>query len=157
LIEYCLTTPGVHTLIIGIGQIDEDPLKCQLVQNFYAAQIAPGGLTAEERLKIEQVAAGIKEGKTNYFQMAKTGLTAPRDLQKTEADGKPVLTWQTAYAGDFPVAKYEIMVNGTKAGEVPHIPQVLKKEPFSFSGDLSGPIVVAAVDTAGNRAETVLT
>jgi hypothetical protein len=40
LIEYALTTPGCHTLIIGIGEVnDRSALKCQLVQNYYAAQI----------------------------------------------------------------------------------------------------------------------
>jgi predicted aldo/keto reductase-like oxidoreductase len=157
LIEYSLTCPGVHTLIVGIGQIDEDPMKCQLVQNFYAAQIEPNGLTAEERLKIEQMAAGVKEGKTNYFQMARVGLSAPRDLKKEEHEGKTLLSWQTAFAGDFPVARYEILVNGEKVGEVPHVPQVLKKEPFSFlSPALTGTIIVAAVDAEGNRAEANL-
>jgi aryl-alcohol dehydrogenase-like predicted oxidoreductase len=157
LIEYSLTTPGVHTLIIGIGQIDDDPMKCQLVQNFYAAQIAPDGLTAEERLKTEQMAASVKEGKTNYFQLAKEGLSAPRDIQKVEKEGQTILTWQTAYAGDFPLARYEIMVNGEKAGEVLHKPQVLKKEPFVFSsGELKGTVAVVAVDSKGNRAEALL-
>ena len=30
LIEYTLTTPGIHTAIIGIGQISDDPAHCQL-------------------------------------------------------------------------------------------------------------------------------
>jgi aryl-alcohol dehydrogenase-like predicted oxidoreductase len=158
LIEYSLTTPGVHTLIIGIGQIDDDPMKCQLVQNFYAAQIAPDGLTAEERLKTEQMAAGVKEGKTNYFQMAKEGLSAPRDLQKVEKEGQTMLSWQTAYAGDFPITRYDIMVNGQKVGEVQHKPQTLKKEPFVFSyGNLNGKVTVVAVDFSGNSAESQLT
>jgi len=157
LIEYSLTTPGVHTLIIGIGQIDEDPMKCQLMQNFYAAQIAPNGLTAEERMKTEQMAAAIKEGKTNYFQMAKEGLSTPRGLQLAEKEGQSLLTWQTAYAGDYPLVKYEIMADGVKAGEVAHQPQLLKKEPFSFAAaGLKGKISVVSVDSMGNRAEALL-
>lgn len=157
LIEYSLTTPGVHTLIIGIGQIDDDPMKCQLTQNFYAAQIAPDGLTAEERLKTEQMAAAIKEGKTNYFQMAREGLTAPRGLQLTENEGNKLLSWQTAYAGDYPLAKYEIMVDGVKTGEVVHQPQILKKQPFSFAlAEMKGKITVVSVDSMGNRAEALL-
>jgi hypothetical protein len=66
LIEYSLTTPGVHTLIIGIGQIDEDPMKCQLVQNFYDAQIEPDGMSAEDRKKIEEHAKMVKK-ESNYF------------------------------------------------------------------------------------------
>ena len=61
LIEYSLTTPGIHTAIIGIGQISDDPLKCQLVQNYYAAQIAPDGLSQEDRQKIEKN-AGVAKG-----------------------------------------------------------------------------------------------
>jgi hypothetical protein len=68
-----------------------------------------------------------------------------------------MLTWQTAYAGDFPVARYEIMVNGEKTGEVIHKPQVLKKEPFVFSsGELKGTVAVVAVDSSGNRTEALL-
>ena len=157
LIEYSLTTPGVHTLITGIGHIDEDPLKCQLVQNFYAAQIAPDGLTAAERQKTEILAAGIKEGKTNYFQMEKSGLSAPRDLRKTEKEGKLQLTWQTAYAGDDPVVRYEVMAEGVVIAEIPHHPQILKKEPFVCPATLpDGPVVVAAIDAAGKRAEAIL-
>ncbi len=87
-IQYSLTTPGVHTLIVGIGQIDDDPMKCQLAQNFYAAQIEPNGLTADERNKIEKMAAGVKEGKTNYFQLPRLGLSAPRELTMTNGENK---------------------------------------------------------------------
>lgn len=158
LVEYSLTTPGVHTLIIGIGQIDDDPMKCQLVQNFYAAQIESDGLTADERKNVEKLAGGIKEGKTNYFQLEKIGLQPPRDLQKREVDGKIVFTWQTAYAGDEPLKSYEVLVDGQKAGEVPHLPQVLKKQPFQFELETSGTeITIVAVDAGGNRAETKFT
>ncbi|GAP70211.1 predicted oxidoreductase of the aldo/keto reductase family [Bacteroidales bacterium 6E] len=157
LVEYSLTTPGVHTLIIGIGQIDEDPMKCQLVQNYYAAQIEPNGLTAEERLGVEKLAAGIKNGNTNYFQMAKVGLVAPRLLQKSEVDGRNLLTWQTSYAGDDPIVKYEVMADGQKIGEVQHKPQLFKKEPFSIEVPAeASQIMVAAIDAAGNRAEATL-
>ncbi len=157
LIEYSLTTPGVHTLIIGIGQIDEDPMKCQLIQNYYACQIEPDGLSANERLKIEQMAADVKNGKTNYFQMEKEALTGPRMLQKKEKDGKSIITWQTAYAGDEPLDHYEIMVDGKLAGKVKHKPQTLKSKPFAIETDLSGSeIIVAAVDKKGTRTEAKL-
>jgi aryl-alcohol dehydrogenase-like predicted oxidoreductase len=157
LIEYSLTTPGVHTLIIGIGQIDEDPMKCQLVQNYYACQIEPDGLTDEERNQIELLAAGIKNGKTNYFQMEKIGLTPVRQLKKSDMGEKSLLTWQTAYAGDDPILKYEVTADGNKVGEVYHRPQLYLKEPFSIEiPDSAKKIEVATVDTAGKRAETVL-
>src|SRR5450759_1858892 len=41
LIQYSLTTPGIGTLIVGTGHIDDDPKKCQLGQNLIAAQIKP--------------------------------------------------------------------------------------------------------------------
>ncbi|MFA5534121.1 MAG: aldo/keto reductase [Mariniphaga sp.] len=156
LIEYSLTTPGVHTLIIGIGHIDNDPMKCQLVQNFYACQIEPNGLTADERVKIEQMAAAVKNGKTNYFQMGKEEFIAgPRMLRK---EGKNRITWQTAYAGDEPLSHYEVIIDGKFSGKVQHQPQTLKSKPFVFETEKPGnKILVAAVDIAGNRMETRLT
>lgn len=153
LIEYSLTTPGVHTLIIGIGQIDEDPMKCQLVQNFYAAQIEPNGMSAEDRRKIEEQAAKVRP-ESNYFQLiAKEGLSAPRDLQRDENK----ISWQTAYAGDEPVSHYEVLINGQLAGKVDHKPQLLKSKPFTFETEVANAeVLVVAVDVAGNRAETSL-
>jgi len=153
LIEYSLTTPGVHTLIIGIGQIDDDPMKCQLVQNFYAAQIEPNGMNSEDRKKIEEQAKKVRPD-SNYFQrIDKQKLTAPGDVQLVENK----LTWQTAFADDEPIAHYEVIVDGTLAGKVEHKPQVLKSKPFSFTLDkIDGEILVAAVDKAGNKTEAKL-
>ncbi|MFW6289435.1 MAG: aldo/keto reductase [Mariniphaga sp.] len=157
LIEYSLTTPGIHTLIIGIGQIDDDPMNCQLIQNYYACQIEPNGLSSEERVQIEKMAAEVKNGKTNYFQMEKEALTGPRMLQKTEKDGKNIVTWQTAYAGDEPLDHYEVLVDGIPAGKVQHKPQTLKSKPFVLETNLSGrEITVAAVDKKGIRTEAKL-
>ena len=153
LIEYSLSTPGIHTLIIGIGQIDDDPMKCQLVQNFYSAQIEPNGMPDSERKRIEEQATLIKP-KSNYFQMEKVGLTAPGNLRK---DGNKIV-WDTALAGDAAVATYEVLVNGIKAGEVKHRPQTLKSQPFIFetlfkTGDK---VEVVAVDQSGGRAAVQL-
>lgn len=157
LVEYSLTSPGVHTLIIGIGHIDEDPLKCQLIQNYYACQVEPDALDASERQEIEQMAAAVKNGKTNYFQMDKEELAGPRMLQKNNINGKEVITWQTAYAGDDPIDHYEIMVDGQLAGSVNHKPQVLKSKPFIFETDKPGQhILIAAVDKSGRRFEAKL-
>lgn len=153
LIEYTLTTPGVHTLIIGIGQIDDDPMKCQLVQNFYAAQIAPDGMSAEERKRIEDQAKLLKP-ESNYFQVVdKTGLSGPRDIKLEEN----ILTWQSALADDEAIKHYEIILDGSLAGTVIHKPQLYKSKPFEFK--MEGPankIIIAAVDETGNRAETIL-
>ncbi len=150
LIEYSLTTPGVHTLIIGIGQIDDDPMKCQLVQNFYAAQIEPDGMSASDRKKIEEQAKKVKQG-SNYFQVIENeGLVAPRDAQLVNNK----VLWQTSYAGDEPISHYEIIVDGVLAGKVEHRPQLLKSIPFSFELNKNGSeILLAAVDKSGNRAE----
>ncbi len=153
LIEYALTTPGVHTLIIGIGQIDDDPMKCQLVQNFYAAQIEPNGMSVDERKKIEEYAAKVKEGKTNYFQaIEKQGLSAPQKVQLAENK----ITWHTAFADEAPISHYEIMAGEAMLGKVEHKPQVLRSQPFVF--EIAAPadgIKVVAVDKAGNRAEAL--
>ncbi len=152
LVEYSLTTPGIHTAIIGIGQIDDDPMKCQLTQDFYAAQISPDGMPQSERFRIEQQAMEAK-GNSNYFQIEKRGLTPPGNLT---AEGN-ILTWSTAFAGDEPMSHYEVMVNGQKAGEVAHKPQILKSKPFVFKAPVEkGTIAVVAVDKAGNRAEAIL-
>lgn len=152
LIEYSLTTPGVHTLIIGIGQIDDDPMKCQLVQNFYASQIAPDGMSAAERKRIEEQAKSVKPG-SNYFQVIdKESLSAPRDAKF--ADGK--LTWNTALADEEPISHYEVLQGAELLGKVEHKPQLLKSEPFSFELNKTGGITLVSVDKAGNRAEVVV-
>ncbi len=153
LIEYSLTTPGVHTLIIGIGHIDEDPVKCQLVQNFYAAQIKPDGMSAEERKRIEKQAKAVKP-ESNYFQRVdKENLTAPREAKIMDQK----ITWHSALADEEPISHYEVFVNGKLAGKVEHQPQVLKSKPFSFSiEEAATELKLASVDKAGNRAETIL-
>ena len=188
LIEYALTIPGVHVAIIGTGHIDNNPAACQLRQNLSAAQIAANGLTQTDRREIEKLTGAIKvtmpqmgkpkgdappapkaentpstDGMTNYFQSAARPLGAPRNpaLTSEERGGRRLirLTWQTAYAGDEPLVRYEIIRDGYKAGEVAHTPQV-KAAPFSFedsislsdSGDYK--YRIAAVDAAGRTAQT---
>lgn len=153
LIEYALTTPGIHTAIIGIGQISDDPLKCQLVQNYYAAQIAPGGLSQEERERIEKRARVAKEGNTNYFQLARRGLTPPQDL-KVNVGQEVEITWNSALADNEPLSHYEVYNDGDLVGTVLHIPQTTP-EPFHYRGSLKrGPYRVVTVDRGGNRADS---
>lgn len=149
LVEYTLTTPGVHTAIIGIGHIDEDPAKCQLVQNLNAAQIEPDGMTEAERKNLEILTSKLKP-KSNYFQNSKVGLTKPRNLRK---EGSTII-WDNAFAGDVAVKRYDILVNGAKVGEVEHQPQTLKSMPFTFDvlGQPGDKVEVAAVDQDGNTA-----
>ena len=136
LVEYTLSTPGIGTLIIGTGQISEDPKACQLQQNLSAAQIAPQGLSASDRLAIEKMAGAAKDGKTNYFQLPKQELTPPREASAEQGmgEGKRVvsLKWQTAFAGDEPISHYEIWRDHQKLDQVAHQPQTSKK-PFEFA------------------------
>ena len=68
LIEYSLTTPGVHIVVVGIGHVDDDPVSCQLIQNLASSQVSPGDLDAVSRCEIEVLAGAIKGGRANYFQ-----------------------------------------------------------------------------------------
>lgn len=153
LVEYSLTTPGVHTAIIGIGQINDDPMKCQLVQNFYAAQVSPGQLSEEERRKHEELGMKAKDGQANYFQIEKHDLSAPNDVA-IEKNGEAVsLSWRLAYAGDEPVSHYEILKNGEKVQEIPHKP-IVSKEKMTFQDkkfQAADRYQVVAVDRIGRK------
>ena len=161
LIEYSLTTPGIHTAIIGIGQISEDPELCQLHQNFQSALIEPDGLNETERLEVEQMAGMVKGGKTNYFQIPEGGLTAPENpsiSQQLEDEQRVInLTWHTAYAGSEPIKTYEILRDKKKIGEIIHKPQTTK-EPFVFKENVADrnahEYQLVSVDKSGGKAET---
>ena len=103
LIQYSLTTPGVHLVIIGIGQISDNFEECQLSNNLEAARILPDGMSEADRAAIEEMAKAAKEGKTNYFQMEALPLTPPAEIYVSQvADNynrKAVLTWNTALQG----------------------------------------------------------
>jgi aryl-alcohol dehydrogenase-like predicted oxidoreductase len=161
LVQYALSTPGIHTAIIGTGQISDDPKSCQLRQNLSAAQIAPNGLTASERRAIEKMTSTVKDGKTNWFQLPKEEMTPPREAlaEQEVRDGKRVirLKWQTAYAGDKPLARYEIWRDHQKVSQVAHQPQISQK-PFVFEEVVDDKAAhsyqVATVDTAGRSVPT---
>jgi len=161
LIEYTLTTSGIHTAIIGIGHIDDDENLCQLKQNVLAAQIAPDGLSVTERLEIEKLAGQAKNGKTNYFQIPEGGLSAPEkpELLIQVKDGQRYvnLTWHSAYAGNEPIKSYEIWRDGEKISEVEHKPQITP-DPFLFTdqpGDkASHKYKIITVDNTGQTAES---
>ena len=159
LVQYSLTTPGIHTAIIGIGHVDDDPAKCQLHQNYLSAQIEPDGLGEGDRKEIEQMALAAKEGKTNYFQVNEGGLTPPNKPEiKQEMMGEDrvvTLAWNTAIAGDEVIKGYEIWRDGEKTGELPHQPQT-GPSPFHFEdkpGNRSAHTYkIITVDAAGNKA-----
>lgn len=154
LIEYVLTSAGIHTLIIGIGEINDDPLKCQLVQNYYAAQIATDALDESQRRELEKIGLKARNGETNYFQLADTGLTPPRNPVITKS-GNVKLTWDTSYAGNEPISQYEVICDGQAVATIAHIPQV-SKEPYLFETTTGKEFKIVAVDAAGRRSETAL-
>jgi len=161
LVEYTLTTPGIGTAIIGTGQIADDHAACQLQQNLSAAQVSPNGLSPSDRRSVERMTAAVKDGKTNYFQLPKQELTAPREPSAAQEarDGKRTirLAWQTAYAGDEPIVRYDVRRDGKKIGRISHRPQTDKK-PFVFEDRAKDKAVhgytIAAVDAAGRSAAT---
>jgi aryl-alcohol dehydrogenase-like predicted oxidoreductase len=161
LVEYTLSTPGIHTAIIGTGHIDADSTACQLQQNLLAAQIEPNAISISDRREIEKMAGAVKGGKTNYFQDPAQALGAPRNpAAKQEMRGQKrvaQLHWQTAYAGDEPIIRYEIWRDRQKAGQIAHTPQV-RQTPFSFEEVLSDKAAhqyqIVTVDAAGRAAKT---
>ncbi|RQV98086.1 aldo/keto reductase [bacterium] len=160
LIEYSLTTAGVHTLITGIGHISDDPDSCQLTQNLSAAQIGVEEFTFSDRQEIENMTRSVKDGGTNYFQDKYQGLTPPRQLaltRSTENERTFSLTWHSAYAGAEPIQLYEIWRDQSRIGQVVHTPQT-DLNPFIYkdgvSDDLAHAYQVVTVDANGNRAES---
>ena len=161
LIQYSLSTPGIETLIVGIGQIAEDGRSCQLEQNLAAAQVPSPGLSDGDRRAIEKATALVKEGKTNYFQLPKQELAPPREAaaeQETRAGRRLArLKWQTAYAGDEPILCYEIWRDQKKVGALPYRPQT-SKQPFLFEEAITDESAhvyqIKALDAAGRSAAT---
>jgi len=161
LVEYALSTPGVGTVIIGTGYISEDPAACQLQQNLRATQIAPGELSATDRQEIEKLASVPWDGKTNSFQLPRQDLTPPRDalVRQEMRDGKRVvsLKWQTAFAGDEPITRYEIWRDRQMVNQVAFRPQISRK-PFEFADTVNDMTAhtyqIATVDAASHKAMT---
>lgn len=161
LVHYTLSTPGIHTAIIGIGQISSDPKSCQMEQNLAAAQIDPQGLSESDRRAIEKKTALVKEGKTNYFQLPKELLTPPGEAAAAQEmrDGKRMvrLSWQTAFAGDEPIMEYEIWRDRQKIGQIRHQPQISRK-PFLFEETLADKLPhqyrLSTMDATGRQAST---
>lgn len=161
LIEYTLTTPGVHTAIMGIGQISDDSALCQIEQNLSAAQITPGAMNSTDREEIEKIARIVKEGKTNYFQLPYTGITAPAGVmakQKKDSGERQIeLSWHMAFAGEIPLAAYEVLRDGKPVSKVDYKPQTTKS-PITITDKLSDnashEYTIAATDMAGRTAKS---
>jgi hypothetical protein len=161
LVEYALTTPGIHTAIIGTGQIDANAANCQLQSNLIAAQIKPGAFGESDRRDIEKLARFAKEGKTNYFQKPAQPLGAPRSpaIAQEMRDSKRTVQvkWQTAYAGDEPITHYEIWRDNKKIGQLAHKPQI-NRSPFSYQEVLKDKqehrYQIVTVDAIGRTAKS---
>ncbi len=167
LIRYALSVAGISTVIIGIGHIDQDPNRCQLEQNLKAAQLEKP-LTQEEITTIEgQVTAAGKQQANAYFQRKHIGLTAPRNVG-LEADmagpnfGRTAVrvSWDTAYAGKFPIEGYDILFDYELVAQIPHHPQITSKR-FHYDiifkkGRKPGfhRCLVRAVDSSGQTADS---
>ena len=162
LVKYTLTTPGVHVAIIGTGHISTEESECQLTNNLTAAQVLPDGLTEAERAEIEELAAKIKGGKTNYFQAENRPLTAPETVtvvQKKEGNKRNVtVSWNTAYAGDSPISSYEVWRDGTRLQQIPFKPQ-RTVNPFTLLESLDDKdvhtYVLKVVDSKNRIAESL--
>ncbi len=150
LIEYVLTTPGIDTLIIGIGEVNDDPLRCQLVQNYYAAQIEPNQLSERQRRDLEKIGERARGGETNYFQLPDQGLTPPRNV-KIEGGSRVKLSWDTSFAGNEPISHYEVLREGKLVQTIPHTPQI-SKTPFVCQTEPGKSYQLLAVDAAGRKA-----
>lgn len=158
LIQYSLTTPGIDTLIIGIGQISDNSDECQLSKNIEACQVERNGLTNSQRQAIEEMASKVKNGQTNYFQESKGGLSEVHNIESAkESSNKVTLSWDTAYAGDAPLKMYEIVKNGAVVGTVSHTPQTTEDK-FVFVDTIvpteKSNFKIVSVDQNGNRKET---
>ena len=154
LIRYSLSTPGIHTAIIGIGKIHDDPEKCQLSFNLKHAQVKPEALTEAERNAVEAIAFKAKDGKTNYFQKPFQDLTPPRDVKVSKSGKNAVITWHTAYAGDAAIDRYEIWRSGSKVAAIPFKPQTTKA-PYQYEDKHAGDhsYIVKVIDRKNRVAE----
>jgi aryl-alcohol dehydrogenase-like predicted oxidoreductase len=161
LIQYALTTPGVHLVIIGIGQISDKVEACQLTNNLEASQILPDGLNDSERSAIEEMAKKSKDGMTNYFQTPALALTAPKEVVVNQSyadnDRKIMVGFSTAYAYNAPLSKYEIWRDGVKVHELPFVPQ-LTTDHLTWDETLTDKnahnYIVKVVDGMGRVAES---
>ena len=159
LIEYALTTPGIDTAIIGIGQISNEESDCQLLQNLSSAQVKPDSLSSTDRKDIEQLTSYVKQGKTNYFQEKDAQLTPPNQIRISQEllnDNRIVtIQWDTAFAGDEPLKDYVILRDGQEVGRIQHTPQK-NKDPFGYADQpkdrVSHEYILLSEDQTGRKA-----
>jgi hypothetical protein len=162
-IQYALSTPGMSTVIMGIGLLDKsnDPARDQLVADIAGCQIRDPQM-ARKRREVEQRTAELHGTDTNFFQRTSSGLLAPEKFLVEEIDPKTTrLRWSTACAGGHALDRYEIYRREVKVASIPFRPQITEDlfvyedrlaEPQSFAGGKY--YKVRIVDAAGNCADT---
>jgi aryl-alcohol dehydrogenase-like predicted oxidoreductase len=163
-LQYTLSTPGISTLITGIGLIDRSNSRerDQIIANLEACQMAEP-LAAARRKEIENRTADLHGTDTNFFQRTSSGLLAPLTVKAERPDGaKDVrISWSTAFAAGDPLVRYDIYRRDEKIGTLPYRPQVTE-DLFSFS-DSAAPAnhpggvyyKVRAVDAADRFADSI--
>jgi len=162
-IQYALSTPGVSTVIMGIGLIDksDDPARDQLLADIAACQIRDPQ-TGARRRQVEQRTAELHGTDTNFFQRTASGLLAPERFLVEDVDpGATRLRWSTAYAGGHPIDRYELYRRDVQIASLPFMPQ-LGEELFAYQDKLAASPAwpggryykVRVVDAAGNTADT---
>ena len=162
-IQYALSTPGVSTVISGIGLIDkaDDPARDQLLANIAACQIRDPQ-TAAKRREVEQRTADLHGTDTNFFQRTASGLLAPEKFLAEDIDPNTTrLRWSTAYAGGHAIDRYEIYRREVKIATIPFKPQI-SEDLFVYEDRMSQPQMwqggkyckIRVVDVAGNFADT---
>jgi hypothetical protein len=99
-----------------------------------------------------------RQGQTNWFQVDKQPLSAPRQVEamveKRDDQAVVRVSWHSAYAADSPIQHYEILLNDQQVGRVEDLPQTTK-DPFIFEAPVEqakGTCQVVAVDSAGQKA-----
>lgn len=134
LIQYALSVQGISTLITGIGNIDDDPSKCQLEQNLLAAQMEETLGSVTMKSIEDRITALGKDEANSYFQRRSTGLTAPRNIGVEADSAMPLMgrnairiSWDTAYAGPAPIDRYDVLRDGKVIGAIAHQPQITEK------------------------------
>lgn len=133
-VRYSLSIPGVDTAIMGIGN------ESQLLANFKAAQLNEP-LSEPKRREIEERAKEALGVGTNYFQRPYEGLSEPRnvrveiDLPYGKKDLDVRVLWDSAYAGDEPLERYEIHKDGKPFKRLEAKPQI-SLEPFFITDTL---------------------
>lgn len=96
-----------------------------------------------------------------YFMVEKQALGAAReysiDQEMRDRIREARLKWQTAYAGDEPIVRYEIWRDDQKVGQTTHTPRV-DRTPFIFKDTLrdrnTHNYQILTVDAAGLVART---